>query len=255
MCSSSGAEASNKSTPPNNPSWVCIKCQMTNPGNKKRCGGCLTWKSNAPTTSKPSKGSRKSLTSRDSTDDPNAGGHWKCMSCNFDNFSRELSCFICKSMRPNHQWHTKQQIISSAPVNSTQYPTIQATAVTTPTLATPTTGAVPPAPDPSAALSHRNSISTLTNQAVAADSNLATNSNNGDELVADIISNPPDTLNYYGTCNESLIYPYISIHYDFNRAYYYNNDYTYLNASAGDSYVASADDVNFDERESNQRIG
>lgn len=221
---------------------------MTNPGNKKRCGGCLTWKSNAPTTSKPSKGSRRSSANRDSTDDPNAGGHWKCMSCNFDNFSRELSCFICKSMRPNHQWHKKQQVINSTPVNSTHYPSIQATTVMTPTLATPTTGAVPPAPDSSAALSHTNSISTLTNQGVAADSNRATN--NGDKLIADIISNPPDTLNYYGTYNESLIYPYISIHYDFNRAYYYNHDYTYLNAGVGGSHGAGGDDVNSNERES-----
>jgi hypothetical protein len=240
--SNAGSESSSKSSPPNLPPWLCIKCQMSNPGNKKRCGGCLTWKSNVPTTSKPSRGSRKSTGNRDSTDevDPNAGGHWKCMNCNFDNFSRELSCFICQSMRPNHQWHKKQQIINSTPGNSAQYPT-----VATPTLAAafgnPSAGAAPPVPVNSNSLveSQIGSASTTamagsTNSHFAAsDSNRGATANSRDIFVADIISNPPDTMNYYGTYNESLIYPYISIHYDFNRAYYYNHDYTYLNAGVG----------------------
>ena len=58
---------------------------------------------------------------------------------------------------------------------------------------------------------------------------------NSGNVVADSISRPPDDLNYYGTYNEDLGYPYISIHYDFNRAYYHNHDYTYLNASAARS--------------------
>lgn len=54
---------------------------------------------------------------------------------------------------------------------------------------------------------------------------------NGAYLAA-AISHPPDDVNYYGTYDADLGYPYISIHYDFNRAYYHNHDYTYLNTSA-----------------------
>lgn len=30
------------------PNWTCAKCQLFNPGNKKRCGGCLTYKKAVP---------------------------------------------------------------------------------------------------------------------------------------------------------------------------------------------------------------
>jgi len=52
------------------------------------------------------------------------------------------------------------------------------------------------------------------------------------ENVAVAISHPPDDVNYYGTYDADLSYPYISIHYDFNRAYYHNHDYTYLNSAS-----------------------
>jgi len=48
--------------------------------------------------------------------------------------------------------------------------------------------------------------------------------------VAVAISHPPDDVNYYGTYDADLSYPYISIHYDFNWVYYHNHDYTYLNS-------------------------
>ena len=53
------------------------------------------------------------------------------------------------------------------------------------------------------------------------------------------ISGPPDDLNYYGTFDEEIGYPEMSIHYDFNRAYYHNNNYTYLNKSV----VRSSDNI------------
>lgn len=225
------SNAAEASPPLNLPPWVCFKCLMSNPGNKKRCGGCLSWKSSgAPATSKPSRGSRKNAGNRGSTDeiDPNAGGHWKCVSCNFDNFSRELSCFICQSMRPNHQWHKKQQLINSIPASSTQH-----TAETAATNSMPTAAVLNANPAAEAAPLGPVHASTVSIAGGSTTNNQGATANGNDVSVVDTISNPPDTMNYYGTFNESLIYPYISIHYDFNRAYYYNHDYTYLNAGVG----------------------
>ena len=42
------------------------------------------------------------------------------------------------------------------------------------------------------------------------------------------VSLPPDDEHYYGTYNESLGYPYSSLHFDFNRAHYHNANYDYL---------------------------
>jgi hypothetical protein len=154
-------------------------------------------------------------------------------------------------MRPNHQWHKNQQIINSNPAKSN--PPIQSTGATiathsAPTLAAafanPTAGVVPPGQllCTSLAETHRGSIAPLTDAIADSMSNqggaaapdpIIHGANDRHIFVADAISNPPDTLNYYGTHNENLIDPFVRIHYDFNRAYYYNHDYTYLNAGVG----------------------
>ena len=253
----------------NLPPWVCIKCHISNPGNKRRCGGCLVWKTTVQS-SKSSKPSKPRASFGDAIfmgeGGSTSGGHWQCKKCNFDNFASELECFVCQSMRPNYQWHKKQQIInSSTPAPTTQNGTAMTAVVTvTPQPSLPAAYAVlaagtatssqltPPGlaaggkPTlPVAAQGATSNIGSGKNQLtstnlVAASMNkqgaaTAPTPGNSGNVVADSISRPPDDLNYYGTYNEDLGYPYISIHYDFNRAYYHNHDYTYLNASAARS--------------------
>jgi hypothetical protein len=131
-------------------------------------------------------------------------------------------------MRPNHQWHKKQQLINSIPASSTQH-----TAETAATNSMPTAAVLNANPAAEAAPLGPVHASTVSIAGGSTTNNQGATANGNDVSVVDTISNPPDTMNYYGTFNESLIYPYISIHYDFNRAYYYNNDYTYLNAGVG----------------------
>jgi hypothetical protein len=228
-----------------------MKCHISNPGNKRRCGGCLTWKSSVQN-SKPTKPpkSRASFGGADIMGEgaSSSGGHWQCKKCNFDNFASELECFVCRATRPNYQWHKNQQIISSsAPKAATQHGSIQA-AVTEVVAVTPQ----PP-----------QSVLSLTPVLVTATASqllIANNINGGKDTLASThsvksdapvtgncengaisISRPPDDLNYYGTYDEGLGYPYISIHYDFNRAYYQNHDYTYLNACESRTSCGSSD--------------
>jgi hypothetical protein len=120
-----------------------------------------------------------------------SGDQWKCTKCNFGNFVTQLECSNCEELRPYYQWHKKQQDNQSVTA---------ASVVTAPTQPSqPATSVVTQA---------------TTNTAIQPP-----------------ISGPPDDLNYYGTFDEELGYPEISIHYDFNRAYYHNNNYTYLNKS------------------------
>jgi hypothetical protein len=149
-------------------------------------------------------------------------------------------------MRPNYQWHKKQQIVSSsAPTATTEYGTVQASATAVVT--------VTPQPANPAAVTASASQLPPSMQAVGGKLTLPVSaqgatSNIGQDkepstltnLVA-VVSRPPDDLNYYGTYNEDLDYPYISIHYDFNRAYYHNHDYTYLNSSVTRSSCISHD--------------
>ncbi len=262
----------------NLPPWVCIKCHISNPGNKRRCGGCLVWKTTVQSSksSKPSKprasfGDANFMGEGGST----SGGHWQCKKCNFDNFASELECFVCQSMRPNYQWHKKQQIInSSTQLPTTQYGTVQAAmsavvagtpqpsllaASAIPAAGTATASQLPPSGQaaggkptlPFAAQGAKSNIGPGKNQSTSTDlvavsmnkqgAAAAPTHGNSGNFVADSISRPPDDLNYYGAYNEDLGYPYISIHYDFNRAYYHNHDYTYLNASAARSSCGSSD--------------
>ena len=248
--------ASMVAVPSNLPPWVCMKCHISNPGNKRRCGGCLTWKSSVQNSksTKPSK-SRASLGGADimAQGASTSGGHWQCKKCNFDNFASELECFVCQTMRPNYQWHKNQQIISSsAPTATSQPGTVQA-AVTemvtitpqpsqsvlsaTPAVITATVGQLPITSNKNEG---KNTLAS-TNSA-ASDAPVTGNCENG----AISISRPPDDLNYYGTYDEGLGYPYISIHYDFNRAYYQNHDYTYLNACASRTSCDSSDSYSGD---------
>ncbi|KAL3817063.1 hypothetical protein ACHAXA_000113, partial [Cyclostephanos tholiformis] len=253
--------------PSNLPPWLCIKCHISNPGNKRRCGGCLTWKSSVQNikSSKPSKpkatfGSVDIMGEGSST----SGGHWQCKKCNFDNFASELECFVCQTTRPNYQWHKNQQIVSSStPTATVQHGTGQAAASAVVT--------VTPQPYKSVASASPAAVTAFTSQLPATGGNLilsvttqgvtstidqgkniltSTHSvasaapitgNCGNGAVS--ISRLPDALNYYGTYDEGLEYPYISIHYDFNRAYYHNHDYTYLNACASRTSCVSSDSL------------
>jgi hypothetical protein len=99
---------------PSLPPWVCMKCHISNPGNKRRCGGCLMWKSSVQN-SKPPK-SRASLGGANimGEEASSSGGHWQCKKCNFDNFTSELKCFVCQAIKTQLSVEQDQQIISSS---------------------------------------------------------------------------------------------------------------------------------------------
>ncbi|KAL3777455.1 hypothetical protein ACHAW5_006411 [Stephanodiscus triporus] len=84
-------------------------CHISNPGSKRRCGGCLVWKATVQSSE-----SSKSSKLRASFGEANMGeggstpgGHWQCKKCSFDNFASELECFYCQSIWPNYQWQKK----------------------------------------------------------------------------------------------------------------------------------------------------
>lgn len=216
----------------NLPPWLCAKCHISNPGSRRRCGGCLTWR-NAPsqTAAAAVMQSLKSTTKLSSNPRTSVGfvesslveiglvvapvDEWKCKKCNFGNFSSVLECSNCGESRPNYQWHKKQQDLQAEG-------TAAAVVVTSPTTQPPSQTAA------SSAISVAGIGISIQKPPFAS------------------ISGPPDDRNYYGTFNEDLGYPEISIHFDFNRAYYHNHNYTYLNKSivrsSGDSSNTNGED-------------
>ena len=207
--------------------WDCAKCGITNDGGLRRCGGCLTWKN---VTNKSS--------NRQSS---NANLDWRCTNtkCNFDNFASELFCFNCQAARPHYEWHKKQQLTSGVggtqataakggghPIQAAGKMASQVSAAavaqarsavsTQPTTAIPSVISVP-SQGASAAVSMEQP-----------DIRVRVDTAEGSEIVP--INYPPDNLNYYGSIHEGLGDPYISLHYDFNRAYYHNCLYEYLNS-------------------------
>ena len=210
--------------------WDCPKCGITIDGGLERCGGCLTWKNATKTKSKPS-----NLQS--------SNGNWRCNNtkCNFDNFASELFCYNCQGARPNYKWHKKQQLTSG--VGETQatatkgggYP-VQAAGNMASQVAAPEARAPSAvATQPTTAIP---SVITVPSQGASAtvsmkqpDIRVRVDTAEGSEIVP--INYPPDNLNYYGSIHEGLGDPYISLHYDFNRAYYHNCQYNYLDAGLG----------------------
>eukprot|EP00585_Thalassiosira_rotula_P019776 CAMPEP_0196209370 /NCGR_PEP_ID=MMETSP0912-20130531/9616_1 /TAXON_ID=49265 /ORGANISM="Thalassiosira rotula, Strain GSO102" /LENGTH=282 /DNA_ID=CAMNT_0041484277 /DNA_START=25 /DNA_END=873 /DNA_ORIENTATION=+ len=204
--------------PDNRPPWECGKCGASNAGSKRRCGECQEWKGNSNGKSSGSAKSNRKGGSRAIFDDADylvevdRSHSWQCQKCNFDNFETEITCFMCQQTRPNWQMHKKEmQLISSghtvpgadSPVPVAQYP-VQAPT----TEVTSFSGGTPQAPD-----SVATALASVTNQGESA----------------------PEIVNYYGTYNDGVSYPYISIHYDFNQSYYSNHDYSYLNSGIGGS--------------------
>lgn len=240
---------------PSGPPWECAKCHISNPGNKRRCGGCLAWKGSdagAGNGSRSSKGSsRASSADNGVSDGPSAG--WLCKKCNFDNFPTELLCMMCKLPRPNWQWHKKQQMISAtataakagatAPTSVLGSNDAAATshALTEAARAQVTAAATWPAQASGTAQAplgnHQrkstNLAGSMSSQAPARTSKASsTDSTTNSGLATEFTANhlqPPDERNYYGTYSNGVSYPYISIHFNFNQAYYHHHKYSYLN--------------------------
>jgi len=228
--------------------WDCAKCGITNDGGLRRCGGCLTWKNVTKTTSKSS--------NRQSS---NANLDWRCKNtkCNFDNFASELFCFNCQAARPHYEWHKKQQLTSGAGgtqatatkgggypiqaagkmVSQVSAAAAQARSATQPTTAIPSVISVP-SQGASAAVSMEQP-----------DIRVRVDTAEGSKIVP--INYPPDNLNYYGSIHEGLGDPYISLHYDFNRAYYHNCQYNYLHLAADRASCSSqnGENKNTDDKE------
>mmetsp|Transcript_14040 Transcript_14040/g.25029 ORF Transcript_14040/g.25029 Transcript_14040/m.25029 type:complete len:418 (-) Transcript_14040:145-1398(-) len=204
------------------PSWECSKCHVSNPGSKRRCGGCLSWKGTV------SGGSSKSAnvkgggsnTARDDDSDIwaneissrkpiGSNTSWECKQCSFDNFATELQCFMCQAVRPNWQWLKMYQSKS----------TIHAAGAESASVAT---------------RSPQDALVKADNECKSSDSTIQ---NHNADAISYITGQPTSfstsgnnaEYNYYGDCSDGISYAHISIHYDFNQAYYKNHDYSYLN--------------------------
>jgi len=260
----------------NRPPWECVKCRISNPGATRKCGGCQTWKgtgkSNGSGKSSGKGGGRTSFLDDDGgLVEGNTNLNWQCKKCNFDNFETEIACFICQATRPNWQWHKKQQLISTSttapgaaalaqyPVQapttsmqptasaggtlhaptSTQYATnrLPATAGSIP-VSTQATGTQIATTNPATAM---HAVASATSQGAAVAASAQTHDSH-----ASAIDNSAIQMNYYGTYNDSMSYPLISIHYDFNQAYYSNHDYSYLNSGISGSSSSPIDGNNKD---------
>ena len=196
--------------------WECDKCRISNPGNKRRCGGCFTWRG----PSKKSGGSKSSSKRNGGKTAVEGNTSWLCTTCDVENFAEELNCFMCQGLRPNWQWHKKQQMLASAAPAGAQlseqatakYPVQSANAVSASNKATATSQPYASAPGHS----YRHAQSS-----------------------ANWSTDFSDSSQYYGTFPEGMKYP--SLHYDFNQAYYMHHNYSYL-ISGLDSGKGAADD-------------
>jgi len=204
------------------PSWECWRCHVSNPGSKRRCGGCLSWKGTVSGGSSKSANVEGGGTSRARDDDSDIWANeisskrtirsntsWECKKCNFDNFTTELQCFMCQAARPNWQWLKMYQSKS----------TIHATGAG------------------SASVTTRSPQDALVNADNDCKSAASTIQNPNADAISYITGQPTSSsttgnnaeYNYYGDCSDGISYAHISIHYDFNQAYYKNHDYSYLN--------------------------
>jgi len=134
---------------------------------------------------------------------------WECKQCSFDNFATELQCFMCQAVRPNWQWLKMYQSKS----------TIHAAGAESASVAT---------------RSPQDALVKADNECKSSDSTIQ---NHNADAISYITGQPTSfstsgnnaEYNYYGDCSDGISYAHISIHYDFNQAYYKNHDYSYLN--------------------------
>lgn len=179
--------------------WLCAKCHISNPASRRRCGGCLTWKAAPSHTA--------AVAVMQSLNGPNKQPKAKA-SVGFVGKMGDESGDQWKCTKCNFGNFSTQLECSNCDEFRPNYQwhkkqqDIQSV-----------TAAPAPTPQPS-----QPAISVVTQAATST-------------AIQPPISGPPDDLNYYGTFDEELGYPEISIHYDFNRAYYHNNNYSYLNKS------------------------
>jgi len=219
----------------NRPKWICAKCQIPNPASKRRCGGCQSWKGGR---SSNGKGGGSSANFRDTASPLEDNRNWRCKKCAFENFETEIECFICQAVRPNWQWHKRQQQISNGnAAPAAQHPTQAATSSKL------MAGRVPASTESANTQNLEVKPQSLANKGEGEAATAQINNSHASTTTTD---SDAEMMHYYGYCDENMSYPLIRIHYDFNRSYYKNHDYTYLNSGIGSrsSMNSSSEDGN-----------